>query len=92
MADRILTADAAQTLQDDSYRDRDLLTWVVTRDEGSGEAVARPVAAGRGALSLILVAGTLAELRSMMPTGLAVSERQPADPPGLVEIWMTTGA
>ena len=38
----------------------------------------------------MLVADTLAELRGMMPAGLVRSPRQPADPPGVIEVWDST--
>jgi len=59
--------------------------------EGDGDhpekLLARPVTAGAGALPYVLVAGTLVELRAQLPAGLTCSERQPADAPGVVEIW-----
>jgi hypothetical protein len=35
----------------------------------------------------VLVADTLAEIHARLPEGLARAERQPADPPEVVEIW-----
>jgi len=35
----------------------------------------------------VLVAETLEELGTMLPPGLERSERQPADPPGVIEFW-----
>jgi hypothetical protein len=83
----MLTAEAAQTLQDECDRDRELLTWVVMEAEDSTEVIAQPVASGRGALPCALVAATLTDLHGKLPAGLTRSPRQPADPPGLVEIW-----
>ena len=54
LAARILTAEVAQTLQDEVIRDRELLTWVVMKAEGGGDVMARPVASGRGALPYVL--------------------------------------
>jgi len=54
MPDRILTAELAQALQDESVAD--------------GEA-ARPVTAGRGALAYLLMAETLSASRSVLPAG-----------------------
>jgi hypothetical protein len=48
MADRILTAEAAQTIQAEADRDRELLTWVVMEAEDSAEVIA----AGRASFSL----------------------------------------
>jgi hypothetical protein len=92
MADRILTAEAAQTLQDESDRDREQLTWLVMEAQDSAEVIARPIASGRGALPYVLVAATLGELHRQLPAGLSRSPRQPADPPGVVEIWYSARA
>ena len=35
----------------------------------------------------VLVANTLAEIHTQLPPYLARAERQPADPPEVVEIW-----
>jgi hypothetical protein len=35
----------------------------------------------------VLEAETLGELRAMLPPGLERSERQPADPPEVIELW-----
>lgn len=48
MPDRILTAEAAQTLQDECDRYRELLTWGVMEARDSAEVFARPYATGRG--------------------------------------------
>jgi hypothetical protein len=63
--DRVLSADAAQALQDESDRNRELLTWVVV-DEVTAEAIVRPIAPGRGALPCVLLAATL---DGQMPSG-----------------------
>jgi hypothetical protein len=34
-----------------------------------------------------MLADTLAGIQGMLPPGLVRSERQPADPPEMVEIW-----
>jgi hypothetical protein len=90
MTDRILTAEAAQTIQDEADRGRELLTWVVMEAQDSAEVIARPIAAGRGALPCVLVAATLAGLHGQMPAGLTRSPRQPGDPPGVLEVWYST--
>jgi hypothetical protein len=35
----------------------------------------------------LMLADTLAGIQGMLPPGLVRSERQPADPPEMVEIW-----
>jgi hypothetical protein len=90
MADRIITAAAAQTLQDEAHEAREMLTWIVMEGDGDHPEgfLARPVTAGAGTLPCVLVADALAELRAKLPAGLVCSERQPADAPGVVEIWV----
>ena len=58
MRDRVITAEEAQTLQDECDRDRELLTWVVMEAEDSTDILVRRAAAGRGALLRVLVANT----------------------------------
>ena len=88
MPDRILIAEAAQTLQDQSDHDREMLTWVAMQAQDSTEVFARPYGTGRGVVSSsVLLADTLGELYVQLPVGLTRSPRQPADPPGVLEIW-----
>ena len=89
MPDRILTAEIAQALQDDSTAEDEALVWIVTG--GEGEMLARPVAAGRGALAYVLFAETLAGLRALLPAGLVRSPRMPGDPAGVIEMWYPAG-
>jgi hypothetical protein len=63
-------------------------SWPVVsagEDEHHGKLVARMVTVSPSAY--VLVAETLDELRVMLPPGLKRSERQPADPPGVIELW-----
>jgi hypothetical protein len=92
MRDRVLTAEAAQTIHDEADRDGELLTCVVMETDDSADMIARPVAAGGGALPCVLVGVTLADLHRVLPVGLTRSPRAPADPPGVVEIWYSGGA
>lgn len=91
MPEHILTAETAQMLQDESDRNRELLTWVVMEAEDSAEVIARPCGTGRGVLPYILLAATLGELHAQLPVSLTRSPRQPADPPGVLEIWYSVG-
>jgi hypothetical protein len=88
---RVLTAEAAQALQDESDRNRELLTWVVMVDEVTAEAIARPIAPGRSALPCVLLAATLDDLHGQLPAGLTWSPWPPADPPNVVEVWYAVG-
>jgi len=48
---------------------------------------ARLVTSGKPPFPYLLLADTLAGIRELLPPGLVRSERQPADPPEVVEIW-----
>jgi hypothetical protein len=60
-------------------------------DEVTAEAIARPIAPGRGALPCALLAATSNDLRGQLPAGLTRSPRPPADPPNIVEVWYAVG-
>ncbi len=70
MPDRILAAEIAQALQDDSTAEGETLAWIVSGAEG--EMLARPVASGRGALAYVLLGETLPAARR---TGCATTSR-----------------
>ena len=91
MRDRILSTEAAQALQDKSDRDGTLLSWRVMKGRDGAGLVARPIAAGHGALLCVLVAATLSGMHAQLPAGLKCSPRQPPGPPGVVEIWFSAG-
>jgi hypothetical protein len=85
--DQIIDAAMAGALQADAIRKHSLMAWIVTRDEITypGAFVARLTTGGP--TSYLLLADTLAGLRAQLPAGLAQDDRQPADPPEVVEIW-----
>jgi hypothetical protein len=64
-----------------------LLAWVVTQDEGTyrGQFVARLVT--DAPTPYVLLADTLAGLHAQLPSSMGWSDRQPADPPEVLEIW-----
>jgi hypothetical protein len=86
--DQIIDAMMARSIQTDAARKHPLLAWVVTRDEGTyrGQFVARLVT--ETPTVYVLLAGTLGELHAQLPPGTRWSDRQPADPPEVVEIWL----
>jgi hypothetical protein len=45
------------------------------------------VTSGASSSPYVLLAHTLAGIREVLPPGLVRSERMPADPPEVVEIW-----
>jgi hypothetical protein len=87
--DQIIDAVMARALQADAVRTHPLLAWVVMRDEAEypGEFVARLVT--DGPTPYVLLADTLARLQAQLPTDLVRSDRQPADPPEVVEVWFS---
>jgi hypothetical protein len=86
LADQVVDTETARALTGDVGRDHALVAWIVVRDQPRpGEFIARLAAATP--TPYVLRAATLMELRAQLPAGLMRSERQPADPPDLVEIW-----
>jgi hypothetical protein len=66
----------------------DLVVWVISEDEPGhpGVLVARLIT--DGATPYVMTATSLPELRAMLPTGLERSDRQPADPEDVLEVWL----
>jgi hypothetical protein len=85
--DQIIDAAMAGALQSDAIRRHPLVAWIITREEATwpGEFVARLIT--DGPTSYVMLADTLAGLRGQLPTGLARADRQPADPPEVIEVW-----
>jgi hypothetical protein len=85
--DQIVDEMMARYIQADAARKYPLLAWVVTRDEDTygGQFVARLVT--EAPTVYVLLAGTLGELHAELPPGTRWSDRRPADPPEVVEIW-----
>jgi hypothetical protein len=85
--DQIIDAVMARALQADAVRTHPLLAWIVMRDqpEYPGEFVARLVT--DVPTPYVLLADTLAGLQAQLPTDLVRSDRQPADPLEVVEVW-----
>jgi hypothetical protein len=85
--DQIVDPTMAHAIQVDAARTHPLLTWVVTRDEGTyrGHFVARLLT--DGPTPYVLLAQTLGQLHARLPPGTRWSDRRSADPPEVVEIW-----
>jgi hypothetical protein len=85
--DQIIDTLMACAIQSDAARTHPLMAWVVMRDEEAypGQLVARLVT--DGVTPYVLLADTLGELQARLPPGLERSDRQPADPPEVLEIW-----
>jgi hypothetical protein len=84
---QIIDAVMARAIQADVVRTHPLFAWIIMRDvpEYPGSLVARLVV--DAPTPYILLGHTLAEVQVQLPPALARSERQPSDPPEVVEIW-----
>ena len=86
MSDQIIDAVTAQALHADACRDHPVVGWVVMRDQPEpGAFIARLVTGVP--TPYVLRTDSLAEIHTQLPPGLVRSERQPAEPPDLAEIW-----
>ena len=90
--DQIIDAVMARALHADAIRTHPLVAWIVTRDEIAypGEFVARLVT--DAPTSYVMLADTLAGLWAQLPAGLVRTDRQPVDPPEVVEVWFPADA
>ncbi len=90
MPDQVIDTDRAHVLQAEACRTRPMVGWVVMQEppDYRRQFVARLVIDGPTAY--VLLADTLVELRAKLPPNLMRSQRQPADPPGVVEFWFST--
>ena len=77
----------ARALHADACRDHAAVAWVVLWDLPAYPERYAARLATNGTLPYLLLADTLAGVRAMLPPGLVRSERMPADPPEVVEIW-----
>jgi hypothetical protein len=79
----------ARALHADACRDHALVAWVVLWDLPAypDRNAARLATSGSASSPYLMLADTLAGVQEMLPPGLVRSERMPADPPEVVEIW-----
>jgi hypothetical protein len=84
---QIVDAVMARSLQDDTARNHPLFAWVIMWNlpEFPGAFVARLVT--DTPTPYVLLGHTLAEVQAQLPPGLECLERQPSDPPEVVEVW-----
>jgi hypothetical protein len=84
---QIIDAVMARSLQEDVARSHPVFAWIIMQDlpEYPGALMARLVT--DTPTPYILLGHTLAEIHASLPTGLVRSERQPSDPPEVVEVW-----
>ena len=87
MLDQIVTAEIARQLHKEAMRTRGMAVWIVMEDQATypGKLMAR--LSTTEPTVYVLLADTLAEMRAALPAGLHHSDRTPADPGGLVELW-----
>jgi hypothetical protein len=91
MTDPIVSPDTAAMLHREAKGRGASPIWIVTTG-GSGRArmlVAR--LAVEQPTSYVLTANTLAEMYAKLPWGLTHSDRQPDDPPEIIEVWFDEG-
>jgi hypothetical protein len=88
MDDQIIDPAMATSLHADAYRTRPLVGWMVMRDppDYPGKVTARLITDRQS--PYVLIADTLADIQAALPPGLDCTERQPTDPPEVVEIWL----
>jgi len=79
----------AQALHRDAVREHALVAWVIWHNHPvyPGRFIAQ--LATTSPLPYALIGDTLAEVQEQLPARLRRSERQPVDPPGVLEIWLT---
>ena len=87
-----MTDAEAQSLHDEAANRGEHLMWFVTITDAYhlGKVVAWATKAdthGGAKMPGVLVAGTLAELRTMLPAGLTRRDPTPMMPVGVVEAW-----
>ncbi len=89
MNDEIIDATLVKGIHADAKRRHALFGWVVIKDppDYRGKFTARFLT--DTPTPYVLVADTLAEIHAALPARLVRSERQPADPPEVVEIWFS---
>ena len=92
MSDQVIDAVMARSIHADAVRTHPLAAWVIVRDQIDypGNLVARLVS--DQLTPYVLLADTLGALHTQLPLGLVRSERQPSDPPEIVETWLAAPA
>jgi len=87
MLDQIVTPEIARQLHEEALRTRGMAVWIVMDDWVAypGKLMAR--LATMQTTRYVLFADTLDGMRAALPPGMYRSDRTPADPAGLVELW-----
>ena len=88
MQDQVVDKVMASAIQADVARVHPLLGWVVTQNPPQHPAAAFAARLiTTGPTPYVLLAENLAALHAQLPEGLQRFERQPTDPPDVVEVW-----
>ena len=92
--DQLIDPAMARALHADACRTHAAVAWVVLWDLPAYPArfAARLLTSGASSSTYLMLADTLAGVRAMLPPGLVRLERQPGDPPEVVEIWFAASA
>jgi hypothetical protein len=85
--DQIIDALMARSLHTDACRAHSLVGWLISRDppEYPEKFVARLVTGAP--TPYVMIADALADIHAALPPNLVRTDRQPVDPPEVVEIW-----
>ena len=88
MSDQIIDALMTCAIHADAARTHPLVGWIVMQDQPDypDEMIARLVT--DAPTPYVLRGHTLAEVQAQLPPGLERLERQPSDPPEVVEVWL----
>jgi hypothetical protein len=85
---QIIDAVMARAIHADAVRAHPLAAWVIVRDQIDYSAAwVAPRLVTDVLTPYVLLADTLGGLHAQLPPGLERSERQPSDPPEVVEVW-----
>jgi hypothetical protein len=87
MDDRVITPQLATALHQHALQLSTHPVWEITAGGPglTGVLLARLIT--DRAMPYVLVAPSLEDLRTKLPPGLVRADRQPADPPDVIEVW-----
>jgi hypothetical protein len=88
MAYEIIDAVMARAIQEDAVRKHPLFAWIVMQDLPGYPGVLAARFVIDAPTPYVLLGHTLAEVQAQLPSGLERTERQPSDPPEVVEVWL----
>jgi len=88
--DQLIDAAMARSLHADACRKHTAVAWAVLWDLPAypERYAARMATSDQAPSPYLMLADSLAAIRAMLPPSMTRSERMPADPPEVVEIWL----